>query len=271
MSQHLGPTTDYTPVAARYDATRHIPAEHLAAAYRRLVAAGLLAPAGVVIDAGCGTGQVGLPLVTPSLAAGRRTLRGYDVSHAMVALARAKLRPGMDAAYAVADARALPEREGAADAVVVSKLLQHVGDWQRAVLELLRVLRPGGVLVHFRDRGFFGNPVRRHITTLADAAGFRTRFRGLADMDALAPFLAGLGCEPVPFDTADLTWEATSTYAEVLANLREGLHAEFWSIPPADFARLLDATAQWVAAQPQGAATPIRMTPHLVTDVFRKP
>lgn len=47
----------------------------------------------------------------------------------------------------VADAMALPIREESVDAVVMSQLLEHLTEPDRAVAEAHRVLRPGGTLV----------------------------------------------------------------------------------------------------------------------------
>src|SRR4051794_12212840 len=83
----LGRVSDFSPIAARYDATRDLPERSLLACYDRLVEGGLFPARGAVLDAGCGTGQVSLPL-----AARGYEIRGIDISKEMVEIARAKLR-----------------------------------------------------------------------------------------------------------------------------------------------------------------------------------
>lgn len=262
----LGPTSDFSPVAARYDLTRDIPQPCLKACYRRLVQQHLLPAEGDILDAGCGTGQISLALAELGYA-----VCGVDVSRDMLLLARAKRRPGWRASYVVADVRALPLPAGRFDAVVVSKLLQHVHDWQRACRELLRALRPGGCLVHVNERGAFGNAVRKHFAARADALGFTDRYPGLRDRSLLAPFLAAQGCATPSFDAADLRWEKRITYDEALGHLRDRLHAEFWYLPPAIYEHILADTARWIEQQPAGRETVERLTPYLVADVFQKP
>ena len=127
-----GGTSNFSPIAARYDATREIPSALLRACYERLARQHLLPAQGTIIDAGCGTGQISLMLAELGYA-----VRGYDISAPMVAIARAKCRPEWKAHYAVADVRSLPRLMATCDAVVVSKLFQHVQNWQTACRESL--------------------------------------------------------------------------------------------------------------------------------------
>ena len=61
----------------------------------------------------------------------------------MVELAR-RLHPGLDVRQA--DAEALPFRDADFDAAVSNFVVPHLGRHDRAVAELVRVLRPGGCL-----------------------------------------------------------------------------------------------------------------------------
>ncbi len=94
----------------------------------------------------------------------------------MVAIARGKVPAGAAADYRVSDVRRLPLADGSVDAVIVSKLFQHVPGWEGACRELLRVLRPGGAFIHLAERGAFGNPVRRYFAAMAEGMGFADRF-----------------------------------------------------------------------------------------------
>ena len=90
---NFGVTSDFSRVASRYDATREVPETHLAACYERLVRQGLLPTKGVVLDAGCGTGQISLVLAKMGY-----EVHGIDVSAEMVAIAQGKCRPEWQAA-----------------------------------------------------------------------------------------------------------------------------------------------------------------------------
>jgi SAM-dependent methyltransferase len=265
MMPALAPTSDFSPIAARYDATRDIPADRLRTCYERLLVGGALPEHGLVLDAGCGTGQISLVLAAMGYA-----VHGFDVSGRMIDIARRKARPEWRARYDVADVRALPAADASVDAVVVSKLFQHVGDWQVGCCELLRVLRPGRCLIQVNDRGAFGNVVRKYFAARADALGFGERFPGVNDKALFNAFLVGQGCEPMTIEVSDLTWSKPVVYGDALAQIEERLFAEFWTLPDGAYRQILDETARWVDQQPHGPRTIQRMTPWLTVDVFRR-
>ena len=91
-----------------------------------------------VLDAGCGYGVF-------SAAAARRgaTVVSVDIGPRLVALARA--RGGGHGV--VADACRLPARDNSFDVVIASEMLEHTLAPARAVMELARVVKLGGMLV----------------------------------------------------------------------------------------------------------------------------
>ena len=94
-----------------------------------------------ILDAGCGSG----PLME-ALRGKDAVVSGFDLSPAMVELARQRL--GEDADVRVADLGApLPYPDDSFDLVVASLSLHYVKDWNSAMAELRRVLRPGGRLI----------------------------------------------------------------------------------------------------------------------------
>jgi ubiquinone/menaquinone biosynthesis C-methylase UbiE len=94
-----------------------------------------------VLDAGCGSGPL-----TQALRAKDAVVSGFDLSPAMVELARERL--GEDADVRVADLAApLPYSDDRFDLVVASLALHYVEDWTSALAELRRVLKPGGRLL----------------------------------------------------------------------------------------------------------------------------
>lgn len=74
-------------------------------------------------------------------------LRGTDVDAEMVETGQRRLaRFGPRVTVEQADATSLPFASGEFDAVVSFLMLHHVIDWERALSEAARVLRPGGTL-----------------------------------------------------------------------------------------------------------------------------
>jgi SAM-dependent methyltransferase len=105
---------------------------------------------------------------------------GIDQSEGMVEIQRAK---GIEAR--VGDVRDLPFEDEEFDVTVAAWMLYHVDDLDRALSELARVLRPGGVLVATTNS-------LAHLGALRELAGFRRRrwplrFRSENAAEALAP------------------------------------------------------------------------------------
>src|SRR5919197_200798 len=123
-----------------------------------------LAPTGRLLDFGCGTGEF--------LRALRRSrapleLVGCDVSAGMLATARRRWDAGpLPALHAVAAGR-LPFADAEFDVVTVMCVFHHVPPAERPgiVRELLRVLRPGGVVAVFEHNPW--NPITRWIVRRA--------------------------------------------------------------------------------------------------------
>jgi len=263
-----GLASDFSPIAARYDATRDVPEQCLLACYDRLVEEGLFPTQGVILDAGCGTGQVSLPL-----AARGYEVRGIDISGKMTSIAQSKVRTGWQAYYTVGDVRKITAVDGRFDAIVVSKLFQHVQDWREVCRELIRVARPGSSIVQINERGAFGNSVRRYFSKRADELGFAGRFVGLNPHsgEELASHMKDLGCDVVPVDRSGLRWEICISYDEAMCRIQEKLFAEFWYLPADVHDQIVADTIAWVEAQENGRDTIERLKPYLVVDVFRTP
>lgn len=72
-----------------------------------------------------------------------------DIDPAMVDTARVRLVRYSNVAVRQADVTLLPFADSSYDAVVSFLMLHHVIDWENAVAEVARVLRPGGTFVGY--------------------------------------------------------------------------------------------------------------------------
>lgn len=105
---------------------------------------------GMVLDIGCGTGNFTRAMMQ-AMTPGTGLCVGLDLSEPMIrTAARFRDESGLDRMHLVrGDAQLLPFADGVFDAVHTSAALQLVPDARRAVVEMARVLRPGGrVLVN---------------------------------------------------------------------------------------------------------------------------
>src|SRR5690349_4837198 len=94
-----------------------------------------------VLDVGAGTGRIAIPM------ADRSRIVVVDVARPMLATLQSKAGERRIPAM-VADACRLPFLENQFDAVVIARLLYLVPAWRELVDEALRVLKPGGRVLH---------------------------------------------------------------------------------------------------------------------------
>ena len=135
-------------IAPVYDAMNRTMTAGLDRRWRRLTAEAVVRPGDEVLDACCGTGDLA---IAGAAAGGRVT--GLDFSEPMLERARRKA-PGLE--WIQGDVLELPFEDASFDAATVGFGVRNVDDLQRALVELRRVLRPGGrlgILEITRPRG----------------------------------------------------------------------------------------------------------------------
>jgi ubiquinone/menaquinone biosynthesis C-methylase UbiE len=99
-----------------------------------------------VLEIGVGSGSVAQQLLSdaPELA-----WTAIDIDPQMTQAAATRLREFSGASVQTADATAMPFPDESFDSVVSCLMLHHIIDWERAVAETARVLRPGGIFVGY--------------------------------------------------------------------------------------------------------------------------
>ncbi|BBX85321.1 class I SAM-dependent methyltransferase [Mycolicibacterium aubagnense] len=99
-----------------------------------------------LLEIGSGSGAIaeGLSNARPGL-----SITATDLDPVMVDAATQRLKDRPQVTVQSADATRLPFGDGAFDSVVSCLMLHHVIEWEAAVAEIARVLRPGGVFVGY--------------------------------------------------------------------------------------------------------------------------
>lgn len=134
---HSAVLLDAMDATSRWDATIRLRAWE-----RRQLA---LSPGQRLLDVGCGLGDAALALAADLGTDGEAV--GVDASTEMIATARARAATSAcPTRFVVGDAMHLDEPDGSFDVVRSERTLQWLSDPARAVAEMTRVLRPGGLL-----------------------------------------------------------------------------------------------------------------------------
>ncbi|MGI5132480.1 class I SAM-dependent methyltransferase [Pseudonocardia sp. CA-107938] len=147
---------------------------------------------GEVFEIAIGTG-LNLPHYPPGT-----PVRGIDLSPAMVELARARASElGREVDVRVGDAEHLDLPDGSVDSVVCTFSLCGIPDHHRALAEMARVLRPGGMLLLADHVASTVAPVRavQWLTELASV-----RFMGEHFRRRPADLVPGLGLDIVEIE-----------------------------------------------------------------------
>lgn len=122
---------------------------------RRTVDAAALQPGERVLDVGCGTGTLAVAAADCVGEAG--SVLGIDPSANMVTVARAKAGGRLSPRFETAAIEQLPIADASVDVVLSSLMFHHLTPslQRRGLLEVRRVLRPGGrlVIVDMAGRG----------------------------------------------------------------------------------------------------------------------
>jgi ubiquinone/menaquinone biosynthesis C-methylase UbiE len=120
-----------------------------------------------LLDVGCGNGAALIHLA--------RTLgldvTGVDIDPDQIQTATQAANGLPSARFLVSDATKLPLLDDEFDIVYTNKTTHHVADWQNAIAEMARVLKPGGNLVYSDFTAPFGRrlPTRRGVDTTAES------------------------------------------------------------------------------------------------------
>ena len=165
--------------------------------------------AGDVLDVGAGTGAAS----RAAASAGAARVVAIDFAPGLLAVNAHERPPAV-----VGDARVLPFRDEAFDAVVAAFSLNHLSDPAIALAEARRVLRPGGGLAASAYATDDTHPVKQIVTTVCTAHGWTP-----------ADWYAQLQQEAMPR-------LATPERAEAVASgVLPGAHAEIARIPLPEF------------------------------------
>ncbi len=269
-------SVSFDPVAHLYDATRGFPelvTRQIVGAIEKATNANTQTR---FLEVGVGTGRFAFPL-----AEAQHQYTGIDISEKMLSQLEEKLHtggwqekslswgslPDEDAAQnldvhhfiqedrqgtmrlAIADMTAIPFHDAAFDAVIAIHVFHLVRDWQKALQEVVRVLRPGGVLVRCWEEKWqeSWNPgtqdIRNQWCTFVHELGGNTEHPGTSDQ-AVTAWLQQQGFKTEQMDL--LTWQRQTTARAIFEGIAQRAWTSTQLVPDTIFAASLERLQQWI-------------------------
>lgn len=135
---------DFGRVAEDYETTRGIPDHFMEELIEDIISTCGLSPDTLVLDLGCGAGRF-----LRELAVRKIPVVGIDISKGMLEKAcfNQQSRKFLRSNLVSGDAVALPFQQGLFTGILAIHLFHLLSDWQEALSETLRVIKPGGTLL----------------------------------------------------------------------------------------------------------------------------
>jgi ubiquinone/menaquinone biosynthesis C-methylase UbiE len=228
-----------------YDNTRTLApevSERLTGEILRLTQA---TPDTTFLEPGIGTGRVALSIIERGYA-----YTGIDLSEAMMDKLRQKLEGKAHRLTLInADATDLPFEDNSFDVAVAPHILHLIADWQTAMDELRRVLKPAGVLIYFHhpiDKTAARDAIGRQWKEILAGYGYNSGFTGGVTEDVLGRLQAqGATLETVV--VADLSRE--STVDSLMRAYRDRIYSNMWRVPDNIYPQALADLEEWVAQE----------------------
>ena len=192
---------------------------------------------GICLEIGIGTGRIALPLASAGV-----SVVGVDISLEM--LRRLKINAGSShPPIAVADATRLPFGDNLFASAIASHVFHLIPNWTTAADALVRVLRPGGILLASQGAPSFDgweHRVRRHFFV---EAGDPPWPPGIGRIEQLDQHMSSRGAAVRALPPISV--EVSLSVNEILAYLEDGYAAACWSLDEPTRRRAAAATRDW--------------------------
>jgi ubiquinone/menaquinone biosynthesis C-methylase UbiE len=229
-----------------YDKTRADPEEVSRAVTDSIIREAHLAHASKILEAGIGTGRIGLPLLERGYA-----LAGVDLSVAMMSKLQEKIAcKNYQLTLAQTDVNAFPFPEGSFDCVYAVHLYHLIANWQNALSEAMRVLQPGGVLLvsyHYRNPNSPNRKIREQLAKLVEPFGVSLKRPGVQSNEEMTREFARHGY--VPQEVHVIDWESPTTFAEILHGIEKRIFSETWAVPAEIMPEVIPDLRGWTASE----------------------
>jgi ubiquinone/menaquinone biosynthesis C-methylase UbiE len=256
-------------LADRYDETRVCDPGCFGAALRSIAAALSPGASPVVLEPGIGTGRVAIPLARLGY-----HVVGIDISRRMLSGLREQLRQhGVEApvAFLRADMTWLPFPDSVFDMVVVAYVFYFIGDWKRAVGEILRVVRGDGPIVLISTGSGAEIPcLNEWYKELCGELGSPVPMVGASGTREVVDYLSALGCKS-EWLRDRWFWTAHIPLGRALEDIRRRAYSFTTFVPDALHTRVVNMLEAEIVSSFVSMDTTVDVLNQVYLVVVRKP
>jgi ubiquinone/menaquinone biosynthesis C-methylase UbiE len=232
--------------AESYDRTRSLSPETMAQLVDLLCAE--LRDKGWCLEVGVGTGRISLPLARAGI-----KVVGIDLSKPMLRKLLDNRGDADQPSIGLADAVALPFPDGTFGGAIVCHVLHLIPTWKSAILELVRVIKPGGVILVELAGGLREvqslpwEEIRERLTSELGLSWHQHQWVGLRDIGELNEFMRSLGARARELPT--LIDRRQRSVEEWIEQLQLWLHGTAASPDQEQAASALRVVKEWAQAR----------------------
>ena len=154
------------------------------------------------------------------------------------------------ARLAQADAARLPFPDRSFDVALMVHVLHVIADWKRALLEVQRVVRPGGLLLHVwnnRQQDDIASRLTERFRVIVEAGGGSLDRPGAQRREDALAFWAEQGWRSEEIEVA--RWQEDYTPAGYIQSLRDRVWSGTWQLSDGLLASAVDELTRWAQAE----------------------
>lgn len=227
-----------------YDQTRALPPWVIDAVVGRILATTYPPPGAHILDLGVGTGRFAVPLLERGL-----RVTGVDIAESMMARLRARVGETDRLELVQADITHLPFPSASFDVVLTVHVFHLIDDWECALDEARRVLKPGGWLVAGSDQSVAGGPAR----DIRDRWRALVAERGVAlrpqygRFDAVLDQITRQGGRSAVYTPA--YWTSPIVPGDLIDRFHAREYSHTWNVPDEVLDQVHDALQRWSLAR----------------------
>jgi ubiquinone/menaquinone biosynthesis C-methylase UbiE len=228
----------FDSIAPVYDATRITNEVSFQAALDYIVERFLPEQYPKLFEPGIGTGRIAIPLAERGY-----SVTGADISGQMLKILADKLalrNPPLPVSFIQQDITALPFPDAAFDIAVAVHIFHLIPEWEKAVNEVFRILKPGSPLVlMFTTSSMESQTIKDRYKEIAAEYGCSTRPIGVSAVTDLPDYLAGLG-RRIEQIRGRWTWQQRVRIDKHVADLKAGYYSSSKLVPDDVHIKIMD-------------------------------